>query len=57
MGWNALAPAIQAFLTQQKLADYRTHLNQIVTICEHLCCDPPALSKERRAGLSRGAGR
>ena len=49
MGWKALAPAIQAFLAQQKPADYRTRLNQIVTICEHLCCDPPALSKERRA--------
>ena len=49
IGWKALAPAIREFLAQQKPADYRTHLNQIVTICEHLCCDPPALSKERRA--------
>jgi predicted 2-oxoglutarate/Fe(II)-dependent dioxygenase YbiX len=49
IGWKTLAPAIQEFLAQQKPDDYRTHLNQIVTICEHLCCDPPALSKERRA--------
>jgi hypothetical protein len=49
IGWKALAPAIQEFLSHQKPAEYRTHLNQIVTICEHLCCDPPALSKERRA--------
>ncbi len=49
IGWKALAPAIQDFLVHQKPADYHTHLNQIVTICEHLCCDPPALSKERRA--------
>ena len=49
IGWRALTPAIQEFLAHQKPADYRTHLNQIVTICEHLCCDPPALSKERRA--------
>ena len=49
IGWKSSAPAIQEFLAQQKPADYRTHLNQIVTICEHLCCDPPALSKERRA--------
>src|SRR5262249_39104374 len=26
-----------------------THLNQIVAICKHVCCDPPALTKERRA--------
>jgi hypothetical protein len=49
IGWKTLAPAIQELLAHQKPADYRTHLNQIVTICEHLCCDPPALSKERRA--------
>ena len=49
IGWKALTPAIQEFLGHQKPADYRTHLNQLVTICEHLCCDPPALSKERRA--------
>jgi predicted 2-oxoglutarate/Fe(II)-dependent dioxygenase YbiX len=49
IGWKTLAPAIQEFLAHQKPADYGTHLNQIVTICEHLCCDPPALSKERRA--------
>jgi hypothetical protein len=49
IGWRALTPAIQEFLAHQKPSDYRTHLNQIVTICEHLCCDPPALSKERRA--------
>ena len=49
VGWKALVPGILAFLTQQKPAHYYTHLNQIVTICEHLCCDLPALSKERRA--------
>ncbi len=49
IGWKALTPAIQEFLAHQKPADFRTHLNQIVTICEHLCCDPPALSKERLA--------
>ena len=49
IGWRALTPAIQEFLAHQKPSDYRTHLNQIVTICEHLCCDPPALNKERRA--------
>lgn len=52
IGWKALTPAIQAFLAHQKPADYRIQLNQIVTICEHLCCDPPALSKERRAACA-----
>jgi hypothetical protein len=52
IGWKALAPAIQAILAQQKPPDYRTHLNQIVAICEHLCCEPPAFSKERRAACA-----
>ncbi len=49
LGWKALVPGIQEFLVQQKPANYHTQLNQVVAICEHLCCDPPALSKERRA--------
>lgn len=49
VGWKALVPGIRVFLSQQKPPLYDTHLNQIVTICEHLCCDLPALSKERRA--------
>jgi hypothetical protein len=47
VGWKAIVPGIQEFLFQQKPTNYYTHLNQIVAICEHLCCDPPALSKER----------
>jgi hypothetical protein len=49
VGWKALVPGIRTFLSQQKPTHYYTHLNQIVAICEHLCCDLPALSKERRA--------
>lgn len=49
IGWKTLAPAVQEFLSKQKPTNYFAHLNQIVTICEHLCCDPPTLSKERRA--------
>jgi hypothetical protein len=46
-------PAISSkFLSQQKPANYLANLNQIVAICEHLCCDPPALSKERRAACA-----
>ncbi|MCI0541283.1 MAG: hypothetical protein L0Z50_39285, partial [Verrucomicrobiales bacterium] len=52
IGWKALAPGIQKFLFQQKPANYLTHLNQIVAFCEHLCCDPPALSKDRRAACA-----
>jgi 2-oxoglutarate-Fe(II)-dependent oxygenase superfamily protein len=52
LGWKAMAPGIQEFLFQQKPANYYTHLNQIVAICEHLCCDPPTLSKERRAACA-----
>lgn len=52
LGWKAIAPGIQEFLFQQKPANYRTRLSQIVAICEHLCCDPPALSRERRAACA-----
>lgn len=52
LGWKAMVPGIQEFLFQQKPTNYHTRLNQIVAICNHLCCDPPALSKERRAACS-----
>jgi hypothetical protein len=52
LGWKAMVPGIQEFLFQQKPANYYTRLNQIVAICDHLCCDPPALSKERRAACA-----
>ena len=52
LGWKAMAPGNQEVLSHQKPANYYTHLNQIVAICEHLCCDPPDLSKERRAACT-----
>lgn len=52
VGWKTLVPGIREFLSQQKPAHYDTHLNQIVAISEHLCCDPPDLRKERRAACT-----
>jgi hypothetical protein len=52
LGWKALVPGIQEFLSEQKPANYGTRLNQIVAVCEHLCCDPPALTRERRAAAA-----
>jgi predicted 2-oxoglutarate/Fe(II)-dependent dioxygenase YbiX len=48
-GWKTLETPIREFLARQKPDDYRTQLGHIVSICESLCCDPPAFTKERRA--------
>ena len=47
-GWESFATAIQDFLAHQKPADRFARLEQIVSICDALCCDSPALTKERR---------
>lgn len=47
-GWASFAAALQGFFTQQKPGDLYTDLDRIVSIGEHLCCDPPALTKDRR---------
>jgi predicted 2-oxoglutarate/Fe(II)-dependent dioxygenase YbiX len=48
-GWKTLGAPIRDFLARQKPEDYHTQLGHIVSICENLCCDPPALTKERQA--------
>lgn len=52
LGWKTTVPGVQAFLSHQKPANYHVRLNQIVVICEHLCCDPPALSRDRRGACA-----
>ncbi|MGE3806546.1 MAG: 2OG-Fe(II) oxygenase [Gemmataceae bacterium] len=47
-GWESFGDTLRKFLSQQKPEDYRARLGSIVAICEHLCCHPPALTKERR---------
>jgi hypothetical protein len=47
-GWRHCAAAIQNFLAQQKPEDHYARLEHIVSICEPLYCDPPALTGERR---------
>ena len=48
-GWKTLGGPIRDFLARQKPENYHTQLGHIVSICENLCCDPPALTKERHA--------
>jgi hypothetical protein len=48
-GWEALGPSLGNFLNHQDPKDDHNGLGKIVSICEVLCCDPPELSKERRA--------
>jgi hypothetical protein len=48
-GWDTVAPWLQNFLARQEPEDYSTSVAQVVSICETLCCDPPELTKERRA--------
>jgi predicted 2-oxoglutarate/Fe(II)-dependent dioxygenase YbiX len=55
-GWKALAAPIRAFFSQQKPEDYHTRLAEIVSIGESLCCEPPALTEERRVACVSLAG-
>ncbi len=48
-GWKPLAGPIRDFLARQKPEDYQTELGQLVSICEDLCCESPALTGDRRA--------
>jgi hypothetical protein len=48
-GWKPYEADLRAFLAQQKPADYFTRLQHIVSICEPLCCNAPAVTEERRA--------
>jgi len=48
-GWEPLGAALRDFLAQQKPEDHFARLDQIVSICEALCGDSPALTAERRA--------
>jgi hypothetical protein len=48
-GWGPFAATLRAFISQQKPEDHFTRLEQIVSICERLCCASPALTEERRA--------
>jgi 2OG-Fe(II) oxygenase superfamily len=48
-GWGTFAAELRDFLAQQKPEGYTPRLTQIVSICEPLCCDAPALTEDRRA--------
>jgi predicted 2-oxoglutarate/Fe(II)-dependent dioxygenase YbiX len=48
-GWEPFAAPFRDFLAQQKAEDPFARLEQIMSICDALCCDPPALTEERRA--------
>jgi hypothetical protein len=48
-GWSPFKAELPALIAQQKPDNDFTELKQIVALCEPLCCDPPALSAERRA--------
>jgi len=48
-GWGPFGAALRGFLAQQKPEDHFARLEQIVSICEALCCDSPGLTEERRA--------
>jgi hypothetical protein len=48
-GWEPFAAVFRDYLVQQKPEDPFARLEQIVSICGALCCDPPALTEARRA--------
>ena len=47
---------LRNFLVQQKPENYFTRIGHIVSICVSICCDPPALTAERRAVCASLAG-
>jgi hypothetical protein len=48
-GWQLLAEPLQHFFASRKPDDYSAKLATPVTIFEGLCCNPPAMTDERRA--------
>lgn len=48
-GWEPYGALLRDFLAQQNPKDHFRQLEHIVSICVPLCCDPPALTKERLA--------
>jgi hypothetical protein len=49
LGWEPFATELRTLIAHQKPEDYFTGLKPIVSLCEPICCDPPALTEERRA--------
>jgi hypothetical protein len=47
-GWKVLAEELRDFLAQQPPKNQLIGPKPIVSICEALCCEPPALTEERR---------
>jgi predicted 2-oxoglutarate/Fe(II)-dependent dioxygenase YbiX len=54
--WKPYGAALRDFLAQQKPENYYTRVGQVLSICVPLCCDPPALTAERRAVCTSLAG-
>ena len=44
-GWGTFAAELRDFVANQKPADHFAQLENIVSICESLCCDPPRSPK------------
>jgi hypothetical protein len=47
-GWSDFGAELRDLIAQQEPDNYVPELKQIVALCTPLCCDPPALSVERR---------
>jgi hypothetical protein len=55
LGWQHLAPAVCGLIARQKPEDFHSRLDQLVALCEPLCCDPPTLTDDRRAACAEVA--
>ncbi len=55
LGWQRLAPAMCRLIAGQKPDDFHSRLDQLVALCKPLCCDPPAVTDERRAACAEMA--
>ncbi|MGA2258558.1 MAG: 2OG-Fe(II) oxygenase [Thermoguttaceae bacterium] len=55
LGWQQLVPALCRLIARQKPEDFHSRLDQLVALCEPLCCDPPALTGDRLAACAEVA--
>ena len=52
LGWQHFVPVLCGLISRQKPEGFHSRLDQLIALCEPLCCDPPALTGDRRAACA-----
>ncbi len=56
LGWQRVATALCGLIARQKPEDYHPRLDRLVALCRPVCCDPPAMTDDRRDACAEVAG-